>query len=91
MFHFLAVESSTPWVIVSCTSIMVSQSESTIRESTDPVKRGLPQMLKGRAIINVMKEPARLAEAAGASSVMALGRKGRRVRMSDSRISSLLS
>jgi pyridoxal 5'-phosphate synthase pdxS subunit len=54
---------------------MASQDETTIRESTDRVKKGLPQMLKGGVIMDVMNpEQARIAEAAGACAVMALER-----------------
>jgi pyridoxal 5'-phosphate synthase pdxS subunit len=44
-------------------------------EGTDKVKKGLPQMLKGGVIMDVMNpEQAKIAEAAGACAVMALER-----------------
>eukprot|EP00403_Amphidinium_massartii_P012502 CAMPEP_0178416202 /NCGR_PEP_ID=MMETSP0689_2-20121128/23943_1 /TAXON_ID=160604 /ORGANISM="Amphidinium massartii, Strain CS-259" /LENGTH=67 /DNA_ID=CAMNT_0020037541 /DNA_START=89 /DNA_END=288 /DNA_ORIENTATION=+ len=46
-----------------------------IAESTDRVKKGLAQMLKGGVIMDVMNpEQAKIAEAAGACAVMALER-----------------
>jgi pyridoxal 5'-phosphate synthase pdxS subunit len=44
-------------------------------EATDKVKKGLPQMLKGGVIMDVMNpEQAKIAEAAGACAIMALER-----------------
>jgi len=52
-----------------------SRAANGIVEGTDRVKKGLPQMLKGGVIMDVMNpEQAKIAEAAGACAVMALER-----------------
>jgi len=52
-----------------------SAAETKIAEGTERVKKGLPQMLKGGVIMDVMNpEQAKIAEAAGACAVMALER-----------------
>jgi len=53
----------------------VNSTTNGIVEGTDRVKKGLPQMLKGGVIMDVMNpEQAKIAEAAGACAVMALER-----------------
>jgi len=50
-------------------------AEQAVAVGTDRVKKGLPQMLKGGVIMDVMNaEQAKIAEAAGACAVMALER-----------------
>jgi len=52
-----------------------NSAANSIVEGTDRVKKGLPQMLKGGVIMDVMNpEQAKIAEAAGACAVMALER-----------------
>jgi pyridoxal 5'-phosphate synthase pdxS subunit len=55
---------------------MAQTGESAkVVEATDKVKKGLPQMLKGGVIMDVMNpEQAKIAEAAGACAIMALER-----------------
>jgi len=54
---------------------MPSSAAQTVLEGTDRVKKGLPAMLKGGVIMDVMNpEQARIAEEAGACAVMALER-----------------
>jgi len=54
---------------------MSAKPVATVAEGTDRVKKGLPAMLKGGVIMDVMNpEQARIAEEAGACAVMALER-----------------
>merc|ERR1719156_413931 len=53
----------------------VTKETSSVTEGTARVKKGLPAMLKGGVIMDVMNpEQARIAEEAGACAVMALER-----------------
>ena len=50
-------------------------TNTTVAEGTKRVKKGMPAMLKGGVIMDVMnKEQAKIAEEAGACAVMALER-----------------
>merc|ERR1719380_484186 len=54
---------------------MAEVAAPKVVEGTDNVKKGLPKMLKGGVIMDVMNpEQAKIAEAAGACAVMALER-----------------
>jgi len=54
---------------------MAAQTGSSVVEGSERVKKGLPSMLKGGVIMDVMNpEQAKIAEAAGACAVMALER-----------------
>eukprot|EP00440_Ansanella_granifera_P017284 gb/GFBE01018772.1/.p1 GENE.gb/GFBE01018772.1/~~gb/GFBE01018772.1/.p1 ORF type:complete len:329 (+),score=114.12 gb/GFBE01018772.1/:1-987(+) len=59
-----------------------SQVNAPVAEGTDRVKKGLPAMLKGGVIMDVMNpEQAKIAEEAGACAVMALERIPADIRM----------
>lgn len=53
----------------------MAEAPRAVAEGTKRVKKGLPAMLKGGVIMDVMnKEQAKIAEEAGACAVMALER-----------------
>merc|ERR1719230_2103032 len=59
-----------------------TESPAPVVQGTERVKKGLPQMLKGGVIMDVMNpEQAKIAEAAGACAVMALERIPADIRM----------
>merc|ERR1719222_1527244 len=61
---------------------MTDAAPKAVAEGTDRVKKGLPAMLKGGVIMDVMNpEQAKIAEEAGACAVMALERIPADIRM----------
>jgi len=64
------------------TSELLLEAMASVAEGTDKVKKGLPTMLKGGVIMDVMNpEQAKIAEEAGACAVMALERIPADIRM----------